>query len=201
MSLVPIPNEGYRSFLAYGPGSGAPNAWPTFEQYVARMQELEAAHPDIVDLVQIGNSVQGRGLYCMEISDNPGVDENEPEFKYTANHHGDETTGIEMTMRLAELLANSYGTDPLITDMVDKMEIWLCPIYNPDGYVTGTRYNAQWVRPQPQLPRPIHRSHRQPIRQPETLAFMNFGYAHRFRDGCQLPRRRTGAQLSLGCRC
>ncbi len=56
-------------------------------------------------------------------------------------HHGDETTGIEMTIRFAELLANSYGTDPVITDMVDKMEIWLCPIYNPDGYVSGDRYN------------------------------------------------------------
>ena len=26
LSLVPVPNEGYRSYLAYGPGSGAPDA-------------------------------------------------------------------------------------------------------------------------------------------------------------------------------
>ena len=156
LSLVPIPNEGYRSFLAYGPGTNQPPGWPTFDQYVARMQALELAHSNIVDLVEIGQSVQGRDLYCMEISDNPGLDENEPEFKYTANHHGDETTGIEMTMRFAELLANSYGTDPLITDMVDKMEIWLCPIYNPDGYMSGSRYNAHGSRSQPRLPRSFY---------------------------------------------
>ncbi len=181
LNPIPIPNEGYRSFLAYGPGSGAPNAWPTFEQYVARMQALQTAHPDIVGLVQIGSSVQGRGLYCMEVTDNPGMDENEPEFKYTAAHHGDETTGIEMTMRFAELLANSYGTDPMITDMVDKMEIWLCPIYNPDGYVNGTRYNFNGV----DLNRDFPDRFTDPIDNPagrelETQAFMNFGYAHRF---------------------
>lgn len=177
----PIQNQGYRSYLAYGPGSGAPHAWPTFEEYVTRMQTLEAVHPDIVHLELIGYSVQNRGLYCMEITDNPGVDENEPEFKYTANHHGDETTGIEMTMRLAELLASNYDVDPVLTDLVDKMEIWLCPIYNPDGYVNGTRFNAHGQ----DLNRDFPDRFIDPIddpsgREPETQAFMNFGYAHRF---------------------
>jgi hypothetical protein len=178
LSLVPIPNEGYRSFLAYGPGTKSPPGWPTFEQYVARMQNLQATHPDIVALVQIGTSVQGRGLYCLEISDYPGVDEYEPEFKYTANHHGDETTGIEMTMRLAELLANSYGSDPVITDMVNKMEIWLCPIYNPDGYVHGTRYNSNGYDLNRNYPDRFNGPPTNP--QPETLAFMDFEIAHRF---------------------
>ena len=181
LSLVPVPNEGYRSYLAYGPGSGAPDAWPSYAQYVERMQALQAAHPEIVDLVQIGTSVQGRGLWCMEITDNFAVDEYEPEFKYTANHHGDKTTGIEMTMRLAELLAKSYGTDPVITELVNNMEIWLCPIYNPDGYVNGSRYNAHYV----DLNRDFPDRFTDPIddpagREPETQAFMTFGYAHRF---------------------
>jgi carboxypeptidase D len=181
LTPVPIPNEGYRSFLDHGPGTKSPPGWPTFEQYVARMQALEAAHPNIVDLVQIGTSVEGRGLYCMEVTEMSGLAAYGPEFKYTANHHGDETTGIEMTMRLAEYLANNYGTDPLITDLVDKMEIWLCPIYNPDGYVHGTRYNYNGV----DLNRDFPDRFTDPIdnpagREPETQAFMNFGYAHRF---------------------
>ncbi len=85
LTPIPILNEGYRSFLAYGPGSGAPNAWPTFEEYVTRMQTLAATHPNIVSLESIGKSVNGLDLWCMEVSDNPGMDENEPEFKYTAS--------------------------------------------------------------------------------------------------------------------
>ena len=178
---APIPNEGYRSFLAYGPGSGAPDSWPTFSEYVARMQSLAASHTTILRLVQIGFSVQMRPLYCMKITDYPDLEEDEPEFKYTANHHGDETTGIEMTMRLAELLANGYGTDPELTYIVDEMETWLCPIYNPDGYVSGNRYNAHGV----DLNRDFPDRFTDPIddptgREPETRYFMNFGYAHRF---------------------
>ncbi len=89
--------------------------------------------------------MQGRDLWVLKITDNPDVEEDEPEFKYSANHHGDETVGIEMTLRLAELLVDNYGTDPTLTELVDEMEIWLWPIYNPDGYVAGSRYNANGV--------------------------------------------------------
>ncbi|HSB64943.1 MAG TPA: M14 family zinc carboxypeptidase, partial [Anaerolineales bacterium] len=175
---VPIPNEGYRSFLDHGPGTDSPPGWPTFAQYVARMQALQAAHPDIVSLVSIGQSVQDRELWCMEVSDYPGLDEFEPEFKYTANHHGDETTGIEMTVRFAEYLADNYGIDQQITDLVDKMEIWLCPIYNPDGYVNGSRYNYNGVDLNRNYPDRFEGYPPNP--QPETLAFMNFETNHRF---------------------
>jgi len=72
----------------------------------------------------------------------PDLEEDEPEFKYSSSHHGDETVGIEITLRLAELLVNNYGVDPTLTELVDEMEIWLWPIYNPDGYVASSRYNA-----------------------------------------------------------
>lgn len=181
LEATPIANEGYRSFLAYGPGSGAPDAWPTFAQYEDRMELLEATYPQIVDLTIIGYSVQNRPLYCMEVTDNPGVDEYEPEFKYTANHHGDETTGVEMTMRFAELLAESYGSDPTLTELVDSLEIWLCPIYNPDGYVAGNRENAHGQDLNRDFPDRIDDPVDDPTgREPETQAFMNFGYNHRF---------------------
>ena len=66
-------------------------------------------------------------------------------------------------------------------DLVDKMEIWLCPIYNPDGYVAGTRYNAHGE----DLNRDFPDRFTDPIddpagHEPETQAFMHFGYDHRF---------------------
>jgi hypothetical protein len=95
--------------------------------------------------------------------------------------HGNETSGIEMTIRLAELLATSYGSDPNLTALVDGMEIWLCPIYNPDGYFAGSRYNAHGI----DLNRDYPDRFTDPIDDPagheqETQAFMLFGYAHRF---------------------
>ena len=96
LNAIPIPNEGLRSFYEYGPGSDAPDAWPTFEQFVTRMQGLETTYPALVDMISIGLSVQGRDIWCLKISDNVSLEEDEPEFKYSSSMHGDETTGIEI---------------------------------------------------------------------------------------------------------
>lgn len=181
LTAIPIANEGLRSFYQYGPGSGAPDAWPTYDQFVTRMQNLKNDHHDLVDLVSIGQSVLGRDIWCLEVTDNPGVDENEPEFKYTANMHGDETVGIEISLRLAELLVANYGIDPNLTALVNGIETWVCPIHNPDGYVAGTRYNAHGQ----DLNRDFPDRFMDPVddpagHEPETQAFMVFGYAHRF---------------------
>lgn len=181
LRVEPIPNVGLRAHRTYGPGSGAPNAWPTYEQFVARMQALAGSYPSIVRMLSIGQSVQGRTLWALKISDNPDLEEDEPEFRYLANMHGDETVGIEMTIRLAELLAGGYGSDPRLTALVDGAEIWLLPIYNPDGYVAGSRYNAHGV----DLNRDYPDRFTDPVddpagREPETQAAMGWGHAHRF---------------------
>jgi carboxypeptidase D len=116
----------------------------------------------------------------LKISDNPDAEEDEPEFKYTSTMHGTEPVGAEMTLRLAELLMQSYGSDPELTELVDEMEIWLCPIHNPDGYVAGTYTNANGVNLNRDFPDRITDPVDDPTgREPETQAFMNFGLATR----------------------
>jgi len=155
--------------------------WPTWDEYVAQMQQIAASHPNICRLVSIGRSVQGRDLWFMKISRNPDVEEDEPEFKYSSSMHGDEVTGMQMCMRLINLLTDSYGIDPTLTSYVDNMEIWICPHANPDGYAAGTRYNAHGVDLNRNYPDPVTDPHDDPTgREPETQLFMYFGYAHRF---------------------
>jgi len=177
----PIPNESLEAFRRYGPGVTGPDAWPTFEEFVARMQGIADAYPNLVRMVTIGQSVQGRPIWLLKISDNPDLEEDEPEFKFTSTMHGDETVGIEMTIRLAELLTGQYGLDPDLTELVNEMEIWLCPIHNPDGYVNGSRYNAHGEDLNRDFPDRITDPDDDPAgREPETQAFMYFGYDHSF---------------------
>jgi hypothetical protein len=181
MNVQRIPNESLRAFREYGPGTDAPPGWPTFEEYVLRMETIANSYPDLVRMVSIGQSVQGREIWMLKISDNPDAEEDEPEFKYTSTMHGTEPVGAEMTLRLAELLMQSYGSDPELTELVDEMEIWLCPIHNPDGYVAGTYTNANGVNLNRDFPDRITDPVDDPTgREPETQAFMNFGYSHSF---------------------
>jgi hypothetical protein len=181
LQVRPIPNESLRAFHEYGPGSGAPDAWPTYEDFVMRMQGIANDYPNLVQMISIGQSVQGRDIWALKITDNPLVEEDEPEFKYSSTIHGNEGVGTETTIRLAELLSSSYGVDPDLTELVDEMEIWLVPIHNPDGYVAGSRFNAHGIDLNRDFPDRMTDPVDDPTgREPETQAFMYFGYDHRF---------------------
>ncbi len=167
--------------LAHPPGTRDPAAWPTFTELEVEMQAVAAAHPDICRLVSIGTSVQGRNLWFMKITDNPDIEEDEPEFKYSSSIHGDEVTGMEMCRRMIHYLVDNYGTDPTVTSYVNGIEIWICPMHNPDGFVAVSRYNAHGVDMNRDFPDPVTDPNDSPVgREPEVQAFMNFGYDHRF---------------------
>jgi carboxypeptidase D len=185
LSVVAIPNESLRALKQYGPGSQEPGGWPTYAQYVARMQALADARPDLIRLISIGKSVQNRDLWCLKVTDNPNVAEDEPEFKYSSTHHGNEPVGTEMTIRLAELFSNTYGIDPDLTMLVNEMETWLCPLYNPDGYVANNRYNAHGIDLNRNFPdRLANPDDCDPSPcEPETAAFMALSTARRFTMG------------------
>ena len=92
----------------------------------------------------IGQSVQGRDLVCLKISEEatkarPVL---KPQVKYIANIHGDEVVGRELLLGLARALCEQYGHDPGITTLLQTVEIHLLFSMNPDGFVLKTRNNA-----------------------------------------------------------
>lgn len=101
------------------------------------------AYPQLTRLVSIGKSVQGRDLWALLITDNPALEEAEPEFKYVSTMHGDEPIGTELCLYLIDYLLTRYGTDERVTRLVNETAIWFLPAMNPDGLDNITRHNAQ----------------------------------------------------------
>lgn len=164
-----------------GPEGTGPEAanWPSFAELSESLAAVAAAHPNIVRLHDVGSSVQGRTLWFLKISDNVDVEEDEPEFKYVSSMHGDEVVGMELCRRLIDRLVNDYGTDPRITRLVDEVEIWIMPLMNPDGYVAGSRYNAQGRDLNRDFPDRVRDpSNTVTGRAPETQALMSWGFTH-----------------------
>jgi hypothetical protein len=156
-------------------------AYYSITQYHTFMQDTAAQYPEICQLVQFGTSVENRPLYMMKISDNVGVEEFEPELKYVSSIHGDEVVGYEMLIRLIQLLTTEYTTTPRITDIVNNTEIWICPMFNPDGYASSERYNANGIDLNRNYPMPTGNQHPDGNAwAQENIAMMSFSQAHSF---------------------
>lgn len=155
--------------------------WYTHAQLGADLQAVADAHPDLVQVISIGNSIQGRAIWFVKISDNVSVEENEPEFKFSSSIHGDEVVGMELCRRMIHYLVDNYGADPSVTNLVNGAELWFCPLHNPDGYANGTRYNAQGLDLNRRFPDPVSDPNDSPTGRPiEVQHMMNFQYPRNF---------------------
>tara|TARA_Y100000590_G_scaffold470664_1_gene667563 strand:+ start:4224 stop:6209 length:1986 start_codon:yes stop_codon:yes gene_type:complete len=145
------------------------------------LQNIADNYPNITKLESIGQSVQGRELWVMEISDNPGVNEIEPEFKYVANMHGDETVGRELSLYLIEWLVEGYGNNNRATNIINNTDVFIMPSMNPDGFENGSRYNANGVDLNRDFPDQFNDPNNSIFgREPETKAVMEWSWNHHF---------------------
>ena len=74
-------------------------AYRTYAQVCSTMAALAGGYPTICRLETLGFSVQNRAILMMRVTDNPQVEEAEPEFRIVGPHHGDEKIASEVTLR------------------------------------------------------------------------------------------------------
>lgn len=130
------------AWLAPAFGSGSMGGYYTFAEIVSVLDQIHAAYPSLTTAkFSIGTSIQGRTLWAIKVSDNPGVDENEPEVRFDALHHAREPESMQVTFWTMLALLERYGTDPLSTYLVNERELWFIPCVNPDGYVYNQNTN------------------------------------------------------------
>ena len=116
------------------------SCYPTYDQYTALMRFFVSDHPDLCRLVDLGpgnNTIRPHRLWALVISDNPDLDEDEPEVLLTSTMHGDETAGFVLMLRLIDDLLGGYSGDEAIRTLVDETEVWINPLANPDGAYRG----------------------------------------------------------------
>ncbi|XP_014480022.1 PREDICTED: carboxypeptidase D-like [Dinoponera quadriceps] len=148
------------------------------------LKELNGNYANITRLYSIGSSVEGRELYVMEITKNPGKHSSEkPEVKYVGNMHGNEVVGREMLLLLLRYLCENYGTDKRVTRILETVRLHVLPSMNPDGYeiskeddVSGEqgRTNAKGVDLNRNFPDHYTINNFNREQQPETKAVMDW---------------------------
>ena len=102
--------------------------------------QCEVTYPNLITAKDsIGASVQGRTIWAVKISDNPDVDEDEPEIFYNSLIHANEVAGMMSVIYFMYYLLENYGSDAEVTYLVNNREFYFIPVINPDG----NTYNQQ----------------------------------------------------------
>jgi len=106
--------------------------YPDYEQMVQEIYDLAEKYPNRAEVVVYGKSVEGRDLLALHIFLGDG--KSRPGAMVCGNIHGNEMVGNRMAMAIAKRLLQDADSDPWIHSLLEKMEFWILPCLNPDGY-------------------------------------------------------------------
>jgi predicted deacylase len=160
----------------------AVRGYPSPEETASELKSITDKFHELAKMFSIGKSVKGRDLWVIKLSKNVNIDDGRPEFKYIANMHGDEIVGREMMVKLIKDLLVNYGKDPVITNLLDRAQIYIMPSMNPDGAANVTRGNAKYIDLNRDFPDFTTADNKDITdgRAPETQAVMNWQSKHHF---------------------
>ncbi|MCU0918673.1 MAG: hypothetical protein MUC88_29565 [Planctomycetes bacterium] len=127
-----------------------PAGYPDFAQVLAQLYVAQKDFPALCRLVDLTEmygtppTFEGRHLFALKISDRVTEEEDEPAFLLVGAHHGREIGTTMIALYAIEQLTQQYGVDPVLTALVDEYEIWVAPVWNPDGYEHVFRTDNFW---------------------------------------------------------
>ncbi|KAK6317875.1 hypothetical protein J4Q44_G00111660 [Coregonus suidteri] len=116
-------------------------AYHPLETIYSWMDDLVAAHPNLVTKEQIGTSYEGRPMYVLKFS--TGGDKR-PAIWVDSGIHSREWVSQATGVWTANKIASDYGTDASLTSLLKTMDIYLLILANPDGYVHSHTSNRMW---------------------------------------------------------
>ena len=167
------------------------NRYPTYNTYLATMDTFRSQFPQLCEIDTIlAQTPNNHKLLVAHISNNLQDRGDKPAVFYSSTIHGDEPVGYYMMIRLIYHLLHNYATDPAVQNLVDNVDIWICPIENPDGtYYSSnnslnsspysTRYNYNGIDLNRSYPLVGGYTTTRDL-EPEVQAMINFGSAHQF---------------------
>lgn len=108
------------------------------------LNNYHSTYPAITKLDTLGFSWEGRPIVAIRITDNPNTNEGEPAILVMGMHHAREWPSVEVPLFIIDTLLRGYGSDPLITNSINNLDIWVIPMVNPDGYNYSRTVYTMW---------------------------------------------------------
>jgi carboxypeptidase T len=115
------------------PGGSINGAYHSYKELEAELLALQQKYPGLAKVFDIGDSLEKRNIYALKISANVAFDEDEAEVLFLGCHHAREWISVEVPFLFGRYLLENYASDPEAKRLVDRSEVWIVPLVNPDG--------------------------------------------------------------------
>ncbi len=108
------------------------------------IQEFQIKYPDLVNVFSIGKSVLGKDIWCIRITNENNT---KPKSSCLIDGciHGSEWEAGEACLYLANYLLINFDTNETITHILNSSEVYIVPLFNPDGRQIDYRFNNNGI--------------------------------------------------------
>lgn len=128
------------SYLSAFATDEAVAGYHSVETLEADLRRLAQDNPDIAELREIGRSVENRPIWALRLGERR---DSTLKMVFLGCHHAREWIAVEVPYLLAEHLVTNATTDP-VQQWLQKGEIWVAPMVNPDGHEYSRTRQRLW---------------------------------------------------------
>jgi murein tripeptide amidase MpaA len=123
------------------------------DEITAWMDTLQKTYPDLVELVQVGTSFEGRDITAVKFTGksnsfahltNSTQASSKPGIWLDGGIHAREWVSPAVNVFMLGKLLADYGIDAETTDLLDSLEWFILPVFNVDGYQYTFDKDRMW---------------------------------------------------------
>ena len=113
------------------------NKYPTYEVYTQLLQYFQDSFPTLCQIDTILDTTPHpdlhHSIFAIHISNTLGQATTKPAFLYSSTMHGWEVVCYYNMLHLADYILNNATTDSAVQRLLDSVDLYICPLENPDG--------------------------------------------------------------------
>jgi murein tripeptide amidase MpaA len=107
----------------------------SYKNIIGQLESWTETYPNLVTMSTIGQSVERRNISCIGLTNNTIPSSSKRSMFWLGTMHAREWASPATVMYLVSSILNAIvNGDALVTDWLVNVEIFACPVVNPDGY-------------------------------------------------------------------
>ncbi|XP_012891874.1 PREDICTED: carboxypeptidase A5 isoform X2 [Dipodomys ordii] len=117
------------------------SSYHTLDEIYNWMDNFRTEHSDLVSKIYIGNSFENRSIFVLKFSTGGSQ---RPAIWIDTGIHSREWITHATGIWTAKKIASAYGKDPVLTNTLKDMDIFIELVTNPDGFAFTHTMNRLW---------------------------------------------------------